>query len=67
MSFATLFILPQLFISNKNIFEIITRIKYITFKYGYTYSSLIGYFYQYGIGCEIDEVKVFEIFSSYNT
>src|SRR6266542_5056425 len=21
------------------------------------YSSLIGYFYQYGIGCEIDEIK----------
>ncbi|RIA81852.1 hypothetical protein C1645_836301 [Glomus cerebriforme] len=28
------------------------------------YSSLIGYFYQYGIGCKINEVKALEIFSN---
>ncbi|CAG8585441.1 20496_t:CDS:2 [Rhizophagus irregularis] len=26
------------------------------------YSSLIGFFYQYGIGCEIDKIKASEIF-----
>jgi TPR repeat protein len=28
------------------------------------YSSLIGFFYQYGIGCEVDEIKAFEIYSN---
>jgi TPR repeat protein len=28
------------------------------------YSSLIGFFYQHGIGCEVDEIKAFEIFSN---
>jgi len=28
------------------------------------YSSLIGFFYQHGIGCEIDKIKAFEIFSN---
>ncbi|GBB88414.1 hypothetical protein RclHR1_00150010 [Rhizophagus clarus] len=27
-------------------------------------SSLIGYFYQHGIGCKVDEIKAFEIFSN---
>ncbi|CAB5394786.1 unnamed protein product [Rhizophagus irregularis] len=30
----------------------------------FSYSSLIGIFYQYGIGCEPDEIKAFEIFSN---
>ncbi|RIA80425.1 hypothetical protein C1645_838719 [Glomus cerebriforme] len=29
------------------------------------YSSLIGYFYQYGIGCLINKTKAFEIFSNF--
>ena len=28
------------------------------------YSSLIGLFYQHGIGCEIDKAKAFEIYSN---
>jgi TPR repeat protein len=28
------------------------------------YSSLIGFFYQYGIGCEVDKIKAFEIYSN---
>ncbi|GBB84521.1 hypothetical protein RclHR1_01110006 [Rhizophagus clarus] len=27
-----------------------------------SYSSLIGFFYQYGIGCEVDEIKAFETY-----
>ncbi|RIA81849.1 hypothetical protein C1645_700528 [Glomus cerebriforme] len=30
----------------------------------FCYSSLIGYFYQHGIGCEVNEAKAFEIFSN---
>ena len=30
----------------------------------FSYSSLIGFFYQHGIGCEADEIKAFEIFSN---
>ncbi|GBB86631.1 hypothetical protein RclHR1_01300016 [Rhizophagus clarus] len=33
-------------------------------QYVFYYSSLIGYFYQHGIGCEIDEDKALEIFSN---
>src|SRR3954454_11932166 len=28
------------------------------------YSSLIGFFYQHGIGCEVDKIKAFETFSN---
>ena len=28
------------------------------------FSSLIGFFYQHGIGCKADEIKAFEIFSN---
>src|SRR5579859_7668267 len=27
-------------------------------------SSLVGYFYQHGIGCKVDEIKAFEIYSN---
>ena len=30
----------------------------------FCYSSLIGFFYQHGIGCEVDEIKALEIFSN---
>ncbi len=44
----------------KSILEIMTSNSQNIF----CYSSLIGFFYQHGIGCEVDEVKAFEIFSN---
>ncbi|EXX57741.1 uncharacterized protein OCT59_028835 [Rhizophagus irregularis] len=42
----------------KNVFKIITS----NSKNIFCYSSLIGFFYQYGIGCEIDKIKASEIY-----
>jgi TPR repeat protein len=44
----------------KNVFETMK----INSQPDFSYSSLIGIFYQYGIGCEADEIKAFEIFSN---
>ncbi|CAB4391866.1 unnamed protein product [Rhizophagus irregularis] len=44
----------------KNVLEIMTSNSQNIFYY----SSLIGFFYQNGIGCEVDEIKAFEIFSN---
>ncbi|CAG8533350.1 3838_t:CDS:2 [Rhizophagus irregularis] len=46
----------------KNVFETMK----INSQPDFSYSSLIGIFYQYGIGCEPDEIKAFEIFSNAN-
>ena len=43
----------------KSILEIMTSNSQNIF----CYSSLIGFFYQYGIGCEVDRAKAFEIYS----
>ncbi|CAB5394789.1 unnamed protein product [Rhizophagus irregularis] len=42
----------------KNVFEIMTN----NLQHIFYYSSLIGIFYQYGIGCEVDEIKASKIF-----
>ncbi|CAG8684704.1 14621_t:CDS:2, partial [Rhizophagus irregularis] len=42
----------------KNVFEIMTN----NLQPIFYYSSLIGIFYQYGIGCEVDEIKASKIF-----
>ncbi|CAB4398820.1 unnamed protein product [Rhizophagus irregularis] len=44
----------------KNVFEIITS----NSQNIYYYSSLVGFFYQNGIGCNVDEIKAYEIFSN---
>jgi TPR repeat protein len=44
----------------KNVFDIMTSNSQNIIHY----SSLIGYFYQHGISCEVDEIKAFEIFSN---
>ncbi|RIA85203.1 hypothetical protein C1645_808392 [Glomus cerebriforme] len=44
----------------KNVLEIMTSCSQNIFYH----SSLIGYFYQHGIGCEVNEIKAFEIFSN---
>jgi TPR repeat protein len=47
-------------LDHKNVLEIMTSNPQLIF----CYSSLIGIFYQYGIGCEVDKIKAFEIFSN---
>ncbi|RIA81846.1 hypothetical protein C1645_836294 [Glomus cerebriforme] len=47
-------------IDPKNLLEIMTCNSQNIF----CYSSLIGYFYQHGIGCEANEIKAFEVFSN---
>ncbi|RIA85206.1 hypothetical protein C1645_858079 [Glomus cerebriforme] len=42
-----------------NVLEIMTSCSQNIFYH----SSLIGYFYQHGIGCEVDEIKAFKIYS----
>jgi TPR repeat protein len=42
----------------KSVFETINS------QPNFSYSSLIGIFYQYGIGCEVNKIKAFEIFSN---
>jgi TPR repeat protein len=44
----------------KNVFEIMTS----NSQNIYYYSSLIGFFYQNGIGCNVDKIKAYEIFSN---
>ncbi|GET02288.1 Sel1-like repeat protein [Rhizophagus clarus] len=44
----------------KNVLEIMTNNSQNIF----CFSSLIGFFYQHGIGCEIDEIKASKIFSN---
>ena len=44
----------------KNVFEIMTGSP----QNISCYSSLIGFFYQQGIGCEVDKAKAFEIYSN---
>ncbi|RIA81847.1 hypothetical protein C1645_836295 [Glomus cerebriforme] len=44
----------------KNVLEIMTS----TSQNIFYYSSLIGYFYQRGIGCKVNEAKTLEIFSN---
>ncbi|EXX63915.1 uncharacterized protein OCT59_008789 [Rhizophagus irregularis] len=46
-------------LDSDNVFEIISNSQYTS-----CYSSLIGYFYQHGIGCKIDEIRAFEIYSN---
>jgi TPR repeat protein len=45
----------------QNVFEIMTKNSQ---NISYYYSSIIGIFYQFGIGCEADKIKAFEIFSN---
>ncbi len=44
----------------KNVLEIMTS----NSQNNFCYSSLIRFFYQRGIGCEVDEIKASEIFST---
>jgi TPR repeat protein len=44
----------------QNTFKILTRDSKNTFRY---YTSIIGFFYHKGIGCKVDKIKAFEIFS----
>ncbi|GBB88408.1 hypothetical protein RclHR1_00150004 [Rhizophagus clarus] len=45
----------------KKVFETMTI---LNSQSNFDYSSLIGIFYQYGIGCDVDKDKSFEIFSN---
>ncbi len=47
-------------LNSKNVFKIMTSNPQNIL----CYSSLIGIFYQYGIGCYVDKTKAFEIFSN---
>jgi len=44
----------------KNVFKIMT----FSSQNIFCYSSLIGVFYQHGIGCNVDKIKAFGIFSN---